>query len=407
MCMHYIKLLFAAVLSLLFVQCGSKSEEKTSPVKTIDYTAQNVDNVVCLSTYDVYGQRIGQGQGVYIAPDVVLTQMDFVKGAFSVKANRIDSKQIINVFGYVAYDIDRDLVALRIGKRIKNVAKTDTTGKSGDFVVMEMKNKKLVARSYDGGQKVVTGMPVFTQKGRVAGICKDDGTIIPASEFKALKLTESHESIYDLRLKTNKVYPSHETVKGCRIVTSMGNICIRLFDKTPEYRDNFIRLVSDHFYDSLLVHRVLANYLIQTGAADSKHAKSDDVVGWQGPGYKLPMRLVDGLYHKRGVVAASKLPSDNNASNRSDGSQFYIVAGRKFTDVDLNEIERDYGKHFTAEQRETYKTIGGAPYLDGDYTIFGEVTSGMDVVDKIAGVRLNGDRPVNDIRVWRIELIRK
>lgn len=182
---------------------------------------------------------------------------------------------------------------------------------------------------------------------------------------------------------------------------------MRLLDQTPEYKENIIRLVTDQFYNSLLVHRVLSNYLIQTGAADSRHAGPDSQVGWQGPGYTIPMHLVPGIFHRRGMVAASKLPQDHNKSNRSDGSQFYIVSGRKFSNKDLDEIEKEYHKKFSAAQREVYSTVGGAPYLDDDYTIFAEVTSGMDVVDRIAALPLNGDRPIQDVRIYRATLIRK
>jgi cyclophilin family peptidyl-prolyl cis-trans isomerase len=181
-----------------------------------------------------------------------------------------------------------------------------------------------------------------------------------------------------------------------------------LFDETPEYRDNFIKLVSDDFYDSLLVHRVIKDFLIQTGAADTRNAGRDDVVGWQGPGYSIPMKLVPGIFHRRGAIAASKLPTERNPRNFSDGSQFYVVCGRVFTPEELDKIEKQKNKKFTPEQRQVYTTIGGAPYLDGDYTVFGEVVSGMEVVDKIASVEVyNVDRPEKDIRIIDVEIIKK
>lgn len=402
------------MLSILVASCGGgeKKEEKPAVVKARPmHYSRNLDNMAHIITYDVYGQKIADGQGVYVAPDIVVTPFDFIKGAFTAKMNKMDNKQAVNVYGFVCYDIDNNLVALRVGKRIQDVNPVDTAVVSGKDTLYTLSyNKgKMMRTFYTPTVKNVAGTALFDMDGNLAAICDGHESVIDATKVRALMshIGDGHENIYDLRLKTNKVYPSYKTISGMRIVTTMGNITIRLYDETPEYRDNFIRLVCDDFYDSLLVHRVLPNYLIQTGAADSKHAKKDDVVGWQGPGYKLPMHLVDGIFHKRGVVSASKLPSDHNSSNRSDGSQFFIVAGRKFTDSELNEIEKDYGKKFSQRQREAYRSVGGAPYLDGDYTIFGEVTSGMDVVDRIADVKLNGDRPVEDIRVKDVVIIRK
>ncbi len=197
-------------------------------------------------------------------------------------------------------------------------------------------------------------------------------------------------------------------IKGFRIETTVGNIGIKLYNQTPVFRDNFIKLVSDQFYDSLLIHRVIKDFLIQTGAADSKYAKKDDVVGWQGPGYNLKTNIVPGLYHKRGVIAASKMPPERNPKDRSDGSQFYIVSGRIFTLEELKEIEKDKGIKFSKIQKNVYSTIGGAPHLDGEYTVFGEVTFGMDIVDKIAAVKTYAvDRPVDNIRVTSVKILYK
>ncbi len=188
----------------------------------------------------------------------------------------------------------------------------------------------------------------------------------------------------------------------------MGNINIKLYNQTPSFRDNFIKLVSDQFYDSLLVHRVISDFLIQTGAADSKYAGNDDVVGWQGPGYNLKTKIITGLYHKRGAVAASKLPPERNPKDRSDGSQFYIISGRIFSMTELRDLEKEKGMRFTQSQIDTYTTVGGAPHLDGEYSVFAEVVSGMDIVDKIAAVKTYSvDRPIDDIRILKIEAIRK
>ena len=187
----------------------------------------------------------------------------------------------------------------------------------------------------------------------------------------------------------------------------MGNITIRLFNETPEYRDNFIKLVKENYYDSLLIHRVIPDFGIQTGAADTRYAEKGDIIGWKGPGYTIPAHIVPGLFHRRGMIGSPRKPDTKNQRRRSDGSQFYIVSGRKYFDKELDEIEEQNDYKFSAAQRQVYKTVGGAPHLDGTYTVFGEVTSGMDVVDKIVKVETDREwRPLEDIRLKNIRILK-
>ncbi len=413
------KYVYIFILTFCLAGCFEQ-KQPTKKVETIAKTThygRNIDNMVRITSYDFYGQKIAEAQGVYIAKDVVVTPLAWIKGAFSAKINTMKNRQAFNVFGYVAVDLDEGLVALRVARRQKEaIVPIDTAiiNTADTLHTLDYKrnniNKTTVNITDDGLQTdLAIGSAIFDEAGNLRGIADKDNHLISSKVVDKLakNCNEKHENLYSLRLKSNKVYPSYKTISGFRIRTSMGNISIALYNQTPTYRDNFIRLVCDDFYDSLLVHRVLPNYLIQSGAADSRHAKKDDLVGWQGPGYTLPMESVDGLFCKRGAVCASKLPEDHNSSNRSDGSQFFIISGRKFSNTDLNEIEKEYHKHFSSAQREAYTTIGGAPYLDGDYTVFGYVTAGMDVVDRIAAVEVDGDRPKRDIRVYDVEIIKR
>jgi len=244
------------------------------------------------------------------------------------------------------------------------------------------------------------------------------------------------------------------------IVTSEGIIRIKLYNETPLHRDNFIKLVKSHYYDSTLFHRVINEFMIQGGDPDSKLAVAGVQLGNGGPGYTLPAEFMpEKLYHKKGALAAARNSDDVNPEKASSGSQFYIVQGKKFTDADLNTMEErkqqqkkqelffvvlnkpenlpmklkffafrqqqqtdslmaivhilepqvltELGKippfHYSAEQRLTYSTIGGTPHLDGNYTVFGEVIEGLDIVDKIGSSKtLPGDRPEKDIRILRM-----
>jgi peptidylprolyl isomerase len=240
------------------------------------------------------------------------------------------------------------------------------------------------------------------------------------------------------------------------ISTNFGDITIKLYNETPHHRDNFIKLVEEGFYDSTIFHRVITQFMIQGGDPDSKNAKPGQQLGNGGPGYEINPEFRSNLYHKRGALAAAREGDRVNPEKKSSGSQFYIVQGRVFTkeemeiqmqranqeaissffatfindpknlkyrkqvdscrtakDMDglmklqkeLEELNKDEiakisTVKFNKEQMELYTTVGGAPHLDGAYTVFGEVVSGIDVIDKIAAVEKDGsNRPLVDIKM--------
>jgi cyclophilin family peptidyl-prolyl cis-trans isomerase len=203
--------------------------------------------------------------------------------------------------------------------------------------------------------------------------------------------------------------------KDVAIMTTYGTIVIRLSDSTPLHRDNFLLLAKKGYYDSLLFHRVIRNFMIQSGDPESREGhpgKPMSQGGNNGPGYTLPAEFRQALFHHRGVVAAARLSDNENPTRASSGSQFYIVQGKRFSDAGLDSVEtyRLKGRKIPADEREVYKTMGGAPHLDQAYTVFGEVVRGMDVVDSIAAAPTSGpplDRPKVEIRILKMKLIRR
>lgn len=236
-----------------------------------------------------------------------------------------------------------------------------------------------------------------------------------------------------------------------RIKTSEGDILVRLYDETPLHRDNFIKLAKQGYYDGTLFHRVIKDFMIQGGDPDSRNAPAGKMLGSGGPDYTLPAEFVyPQLFHKRGALSAARLGDEVNPAKESSGSQFYIVWGKTFKPAELKQLERQMAMQqeqdvfnalakqhhdeimdlrrnrdraglqamqeqllkeaedickanpagFTEEQAQAYTTVGGTPHLDGQYTVFGEVTDGLDVVEKIQGVKtLRGDRPCDDVEV--------
>lgn len=175
------------------------------------------------------------------------------------------------------------------------------------------------------------------------------------------------------------------------IHTDYGDITAILYNKTPLHRDNFVKLVNSGYYNGSIFHRVINNFMIQGG-----HGADGSV----DPGYTIPAEFVSEYYHKKGALAAARQGDKVNPEKKSSGSQFYIVQGKKWNDKFLNKIEIKNNIKYTEEQKQTYKTIGGTPFLDGNYTVFGEVVKGFDVVDKIAVVQTNkANKPINDVKM--------
>ena len=191
--------------------------------------------------------------------------------------------------------------------------------------------------------------------------------------------------------------------------TTEGNIRIALYNETPRHRDNFLRLVDEHFYDSLLFHRVISNFMIQAGDPDSRHAEPGAELGEGDLGYTIEpeFRLPD-IYHRRGVVAAAREGDDVNPERCSSACQFYIVCRKTLSTATLKQVQlrldtlTNNQVKLTPEQISTYRRIGGTPHLDGQYTVFGEVVEGMDIVDRIQRKDTDdNDRPVYDVRILR------
>ncbi|MET0635938.1 MAG: peptidylprolyl isomerase [Chitinophagaceae bacterium] len=217
----------------------------------------------------------------------------------------------------------------------------------------------------------------------------------------------------------NMVFAQQEVVikkkdrkRDVLIETNMGEMIFRLSDSTPLHRDNFIVLVKRHYYDSLLFHRVIDNFMIQSGDPSSKNATPGKPLGDGDPGYTVPPEFRQGLFHKKGVLAAARESDDVNPSRSSSGSQFYIVKGKVYTNSGLDSVEtRRLKKKLPEAQRNVYTTIGGSPFLDGSYTIFGEMIKGFDVLERISKTPTSKgtdlDRPLQDVVILRAKLIRR
>jgi len=203
--------------------------------------------------------------------------------------------------------------------------------------------------------------------------------------------------------KTARKSARATSARMAEITTNYGNMVIRLYDSTPLHRDNFIKLVKEGFYDSLLFHRVMDGFMIQGGDPESKNAPDSVQLGsGEAPGDRIPAEFNKNYFHKKGALAAAR---DDNPQKASSNCQFYIVQGKPYSDTALNMMECQIRNDspvfsFTDQQRRAYSTIGGAPFLDQNYTVFGEVVKGLNVVDKIATLpRDANDRPLQNVRM--------
>jgi len=186
------------------------------------------------------------------------------------------------------------------------------------------------------------------------------------------------------------------------IETNLGNIRVKLYENTPLHRENFEKAVEKQLYDSVLFHRIIRGFMIQSGDPTTKPDSYPDSLRHEPP-YTVPAEFVAEYYHKKGALAAARVGDAANPEKRSSPTQFYIVQGRTFSDEELNQIEENLHLQLSETQRGIYKTIGGTPFLDQNYTVFGEVIKGMEVVDAIASVPTGPrDFPLKEVRILRI-----
>ena len=182
------------------------------------------------------------------------------------------------------------------------------------------------------------------------------------------------------------------------IKTNYGDITVMLYDDTPLHRDNFIKLVNEGWYNGSPFHRIIKNFMIQGG---------QNADGRQDPGYRIPAEIKKNHYHKKGALAAARLADQENPKKESSGSQFYIVQGVVFNETQIKMLEERFNRVFSAKESRDYQTLGGYPPLDGEYTVFGEVTDGIEVVDKIAVVKTDGyDAPLDPVTIISMEILK-
>ena len=202
------------------------------------------------------------------------------------------------------------------------------------------------------------------------------------------------------RTSVQKVYVDAPDICLVVIETDFGNMFVELFEETPKHRDNFIKLAEEGFYDDLLFHRVIEGFMVQGGDPTSKNAKAGKPLGTGGPPYQIDAEINKNLVHVRGALAAARQPDNVNPKKKSSGSQFYIVHGKKFSEEQLNNFALMNGAEYSEEQRKIIMEQGGYPPLDMEYTVFGQVVSGLEIVDAIAKVRKDKrNRPMEDLKM--------
>lgn len=220
----------------------------------------------------------------------------------------------------------------------------------------------------------------------------------------------THSGKYDIKLSASKGQKTNTMTQPLvinpptkcliEITTDYGVMVAELYDATPKHRDNFLKLIEQGYFDGLLFHRVIDGFMIQGGDPDSKNAAAGTPLGSGGPGYQVPAEFVDSLIHVKGAIAAARTGDNINPQKMSSGSQFYIVQGRPMEENVIEMFESRKGITYTPEQKKEYAELGGTPALDRDYTVFGRVISGLDVIDKIALVQKDSrDRPVKDVKM--------
>lgn len=207
--------------------------------------------------------------------------------------------------------------------------------------------------------------------------------------------------------KTNQQSIAANQPHFVKIETDSGTMVVRLSNKTPKTTANFLKLVNGHFYDGLLFHRVIEGFMIQGGDPDSRNAPAGKMLGEGGLKYTVPAEFDTSLFHQKGAIAMARESDDMNPKKASSSTQFYIVEGRTFTNTEMDKIEEKFKILIPKNHRAMYRSVGGAPFLDMNYTVFGQVVDGLAVIDKIAhAAKDKNNRPLTDIHM-KITIMKK
>lgn len=434
---NFVLIVFTCLILITFPGCtntgnqtntkDTTTKQETSKPKTV--FSNLAGSVFEIQTYD--GNRILEtGKCFLVTQSTLVAPFSLFKGATRAEITPLNGNVKTEIKKYYALDRINNLILLEADNLAANPLKlygASTTQGVKTIVIGKKQNntqplytgsclqekviqgRRLFSISNVIGKKS-QGVPIFVSNGSVLGVGISEEVMYKRQNFAipAVEILNLLNKMDEGKLLASIGMPNakrNASIKRIVLETDYGDIVIKLYNETPTYRDNFVELVEEGFYDSLLIHRVIRDFGIQMGAADTRHAKADDIVGWKGPGYNLPAHIVTGLYHKRGAIGSPRKPDDKNKQRRSDGSQFYIVTGRKYLENELDEIEKENGITFTPKQRQVYKTVGGAPHLDDSYTVFGEVVSGLDVADRITLMPVKGDfRPIKDIRLKKVSI---
>ncbi|MBQ3636620.1 MAG: peptidylprolyl isomerase [Bacteroidales bacterium] len=424
-------LVYSLSFVLALASCSPEPKKPAAKPAPVNHYAENLASMARLILYDEYGDRRGECSATYVDSCVVAAPLSLVRGSTTVHLTPLNSNAAFSVSGFVAFDFKSDMVLLSTPHKPTALSPLAVSPVPADSLFsLVSTNGKVFKKSFsvavDSSRQVTSsdspssttrvragldlvGHGAFSRDGFLHGVVNSRCEVVPSSSLASLIASADSvpSPVHILRLKSDKVYPKASSLAGFEFRTSLGSFRLALYDDVPVFRDNFIRLATDGYYDSLLFHRVMPNFLVQTGAADSRHAAKDDPVGWDGPGYTLPTVPTPNHLHVAGAIAASKPPESKNPRNRSDAGQFYVIVGRKYSDKELDKLAKDYGKSFSATQRRLYSSVGGAPHLDGDYVVFAHITSGMDVIKKIAALPLDGERPLQDVRILAVKPIKK
>lgn len=220
-----------------------------------------------------------------------------------------------------------------------------------------------------------------------------------------IKLTAKKGGKESMMEKELIIDPPHDCLISME--TTLGSLTIRLYDGTPQHRDNFIKLAESGFYDGLLFHRVIEGFMIQGGDPDSKNAKPGQRLGSGGPGYTVPAEFSGEYAHVKGALSAARQPDQVNPKKSSSGSQFYIVHGKTSSEEMVAKMEASKGIKYSDEIKSQYMNSGGTPFLDQEYTVFGIVEKGMDIIDLIASSNTDStDRPKKDVKILKVRVIK-